>query len=241
MVAVLAALYLPLVEWNEHPLLYTAKIWALFLMWTGVTSPQTVVFGNPDGRSAFLPTSIRPHAGRLSREVMWSAIWLREPMELLSAVGSYVFSTTQHMPWAIRLSPASRYLRPSSYLRHALLLGFSSSPPPLHSAMFVVFYISLHLLFVLVNLCILDILPSLCVAACRLLLLCFYLCSYLFGQTVWQLITHHYCLFLGVSLLPNGSLNFSLSFTISPFSLGCAANPKYIKNHCALSELHTAI
>lgn len=33
------------------------------------------------------------------------------------------------MPQAIRLSPVSRHLLPSSYLRHALLLGFSCSPP----------------------------------------------------------------------------------------------------------------
>lgn len=48
-------------------------------------------------------------------------------MKLLSALGLYMLSTTHHMPRAIKLSPASRYLRPSSYLRHALLLGFSSS------------------------------------------------------------------------------------------------------------------
>lgn len=43
-------------------------------------------FGNPDRESMFLPTSIRPHADRLPREFMWSTVWLRGPMELLSAL-----------------------------------------------------------------------------------------------------------------------------------------------------------
>lgn len=118
--------------------------WVPVWRWIGVTSPQTAAFGNPDGRSAFLPTSVRPHTSRPLREVMWSAVWLRE---LLSALGLYMLSTIQHMPGAIRLSPTSRYLRPSSYLRHALLLGFSSSPssPQTHSAMFVFSFISVHL------------------------------------------------------------------------------------------------
>ena len=65
--------------------------------------------------------------------VMWSAIWLRESMKLLSPLGSYKYCTTQHMPRAIRLSLASRYLQPSSYFRHALLLGFSISPLHTHT------------------------------------------------------------------------------------------------------------
>lgn len=117
---------------------------------------------------------------RLSREVTWSAIWLRE---LLSALGAYMLSTTQHMPRAIRLSSASRYLWPSSYLRHALLLGFSSSPHRTltHSTMLVFIYL-------FISFCSRK---SLDILQCCFFL---YLSCNLFGRTVWQLIAHHYCL-----------------------------------------------
>lgn len=91
--------------------------------------------------------------------------------------------------------------------------------------------------------CILDILPSLFVDICHLLLLCFYLCSYLFGQTAGQLITHRYRL----SWSPSPS-SYSFEFLFfcciphsASLSMGCTANPKCVlKKQSAHSELQKA-
>lgn len=104
-------------------------------------------------------------------------------------------------------------------------------------------YIFFYLPFCSCKSCILDILPSLFVDLCHLLLLCFYLCSYLFGQTAGQLITHRYCL----SWSPSPS-SYSFEFLFfcciphsASLSMGCTANPKCVlKKQSAHSELQKA-
>lgn len=156
-------------------------------------------------------------------------------MELLSAPGSYMLSTTQHMPLAIRLSPLSRYLRPSSYLRHALLLGFSSSPHTLSNVCLLLNLSSSP--FVPVNLCFFGhpalsvLLP---VAHCFFVSICLLISLGRQRGSSLLIIT----IFLAVSFLPHKSFwNFCHSLSVVlPFSLSCTANPKYIKNHSALPE-----
>lgn len=76
-----------------------------------------------------LPSSIN-RAGR-SAVLMRTGVLARSRDRRCDRASSrsrlHMLSVTQHMPRAVRLSPVSRYLGPSSYLRHALLLGFSSS------------------------------------------------------------------------------------------------------------------
>lgn len=88
-------------------------------------------------------------------------------------------------------------------------------------------------LFVPVNLCFLGHpVLSLCGS---LSLLYFYLSSYLFGQTAWQLITHHYCLSRSLFLLPYKSLNFYPSLAVSlPLSGLAQLIRNILKNHRAL-------
>lgn len=111
------------------------------------------------------------------------------------------------------------------------MLGFSSSPSYIstHSVVFDM-YVFFYLPFCSCKSCILDILPSLFVDLCHLLLLCFYLCSYLFGQTAGQLITHRYCL----SWSPSPS-SYSFEFLFfcciplsASLSMSCTANPKCV-------------
>lgn len=92
------------------------------------------MFVNPDGQPALAPSGLI-QACFLGKSCDFT-IWLIDTMNLLSAMGSYMLSTTHAL--SHQLSPASRYLRPSSYLRHALLLGFSSSPSYIftHSVVF---------------------------------------------------------------------------------------------------------
>lgn len=89
--------------------------------------------------------------------------------------------------------------------------------------------------------CILDILPSLFVDLCHLLLLCFYLCSYLFGQTAGQLITHRYRLSWSPSSYSFEFLFFCCIPHSASLSMGCTANPKCVlKKQSAHSELQKA-
>lgn len=139
-----------------------------------------------------------------------------------------MLSTTQHMPLAIRLSPASRYLRPSSYLRHALLLGFSSflSPPPPHTHTQQCLSSSISLLISFCSrksLCfffghpalsvLLPVARGVLVSICRLISPGRRRGSSLLIITV----------FLAVSLLPHKSLSFCPSLSASlPLSLWAA-------------------
>lgn len=157
-------------NWCIHSQLHQ-QLWALLLWWigSGLHRPKGL------GGWRFLPTtSCCSHVGRLLL-VMWSNIWLRKPVELLSGPGSYMLSATQHMPWAIRLSPASCYLLPFSYLKHALLLGFSSFPS----------HPTEHMLY---NVCLLQCSSFLCSlrlmfwTSCSVLLI---RCSYLFAPLTY--------------------------------------------------------
>lgn len=143
-------------------------------------------------------------------------------MKLLSPPGSNMLGTTQHMPRAIRLPPVSRYLRPSSYFRHALLLWLYISPLNTHTYTYTLNTFGL-LLYRFVSFCSCEystLWTSCALLLCRSLLRCFYLCSYLWGRTLWQLITHHYC--LAISLLPLESLNFGPPLAASLPSLRAA-------------------
>lgn len=196
------------------------------------------MFVNPDGQPALVPSGLI-QACFLGKSCDFT-IWLIDTMNLLSAMGSYMLSTTHAL--SHQLSPASRYLRPSSYLRHALLLGFSSSPSYIstHSVVFDM-YIFFYLPFCSCKSCILDILSSLFVDLCHLLLLCFYLCSYLFGQTAGQLITHRYRLSWSPSSYSFEFLFFCCIPHSASLSMGCTANPKCVlKKQSAHSELQKA-
>lgn len=103
-----------------------------------------VMFVNPDGQPALAPSGLI-QAGFLGKSCDVYHMTNRYHESAVSNGFIHAQHNTTHA-LSHQLSPASRYLRPSSYLRHALLLGFSSSPSYIytHSVvfdMYIFFYL----------------------------------------------------------------------------------------------------